>query len=93
MFQGRLNCISRVFEVTSKGISGKFQKYFKGVPRKFLLCLAEFSRKIKGCFNGVLISGFQACLNEVEWVFEGSFQSVSRMFSGHFKGASRKVVG
>ena len=24
VFQGRLNCISRVFEVTSKGISGKF---------------------------------------------------------------------
>ena len=61
-----------------------FQGRFKGVPRKFFL--------IEGCFNGVL-SGFQACLNEVEWVFEGSFQSVSRIFSGHFKGVSRKIVG
>ena len=74
--------------------------YFKGVSRKFqecskkvLQCLAEFSRKIKGCFNGALISGFQACLNEVEWVFEGNFQSVSRMFSGHFKGVLRKIEG
>ena len=87
VFQERLNCILRVFEVTSKGISGKFQRYFEGVPRQFF-----FSRKIEGCFNGVL-SGFQACLNEVEWVFEGSFQSVSRMFSGHFKDVSRKIVG
>ena len=64
-----------------------FQGCFKGVPRKFF-----FSRKIEGCFNGVL-SGFQVCLNEVEWVFEESFQSVLRMFSGHFKGVSRKIVG
>ena len=48
-------------------VSKVFQGCFKGVPRKFF-----FSRKIEGCFNGVL-SGFQACLNEVEWVFEGSF--------------------
>ena len=51
------------------------------------------SSKIKGCFNEVLISGFQTCLNEVEWVLEGNFQSVSRMFSGHFKGVLRKIVG
>ena len=41
-----------------------FQGRFKGVPRKFF-----FSRKIEGCFNGVL-SEFQGCLQEVEWVFE-----------------------
>ena len=35
-----------------------FKESFKGV-----------SRKIKGCFNGVL-SEFQGCLQEVEWVFE-----------------------
>ena len=51
-----------------------------------------FLRKIEGCFNGVL-SGVQAFLNEVEWVFEGSFQSVSRMCLGRFKGVSRKIVG
>ena len=45
-----------------------FQESFKGV-----------SRKIEGCFNGVL-SGFQECLEEVEWVFEESFQGVSRKF-------------
>ena len=70
-----------------------FQGSFKGVPRKFLCCLIEFSRKIEGCFLNGVLGGFQACLNEVEWVFEGSFQSVSRMFSGHFKGVSRKIVG
>ena len=47
------------------------------------------SRKIEGCFNGVL-SWFQAYSNEAEWVFEGS---VSRMFSGNFKGVSRKIDG
>ena len=35
-----------------------FQESFKGV-----------SRKIEGCFNGVL-SGFQGCLKEVQWVCE-----------------------
>ena len=40
--------------------------------------------KIEGCFDGVL-SGFQEDLKEVEWVFEGSLQGVSRKFKGCFK--------
>ena len=93
VFQGRLQGVSRVFE-----ISGKFQRFirevfqgsFKGVPRKFLGCLKEVSWKIEASFNGAL-SGFQVCLKEVEWVFEVSFQGVSRMFQGNFKGVSRKI--
>ena len=30
---------------------------------------------------------------EVEWLFEGSFQGISRMFQGSFKGVSRKIEG
>ena len=58
-----------------------FQESFKGV-----------SKKIKGCFNGVL-SGCQRCLKEIQWVFEQSFKSVSRMFQRSFKGVSRKIKG
>ena len=47
------------------------------------------SRKIEGCFNGVL-SGFQRC--EVQWVFERSFDGVSRMFQGSLKGVSRMIM-
>ena len=83
LFEGSFKCVSKIF----KEVFRLFQGGLRGVPR---ICF--FSRKIEGCFNGVL-SGFQACLNEVEWVFEGSFQSVSRMFSGHFKGVLRKIVG
>jgi len=31
------------------------------------------------------------CLQKVEWVFEESFQGVSRMFYGRFKGVSRRI--
>ena len=61
--------VSKVFQQCFKEVSSK------GVPRKFL----DASRKIEGWFNGVL-SGFQECLEEVEWVFEESFQGVSRKF-------------
>ena len=37
------------------------------------------SRKIKGYLDG-LLSGFQGCLKEVQWVFEESFKGVSRKF-------------
>ena len=40
--------------------------------------------KIKQCFNGDL-NGFQGCLKEVEWMFEGSFQGVSTMFQGRLR--------
>ena len=36
------------------------------------------TRKIEGCYG--VLSGFQECLKEVEWLFEGSFQGVSRYF-------------
>ena len=36
-------------------------------------------------------SGFQECLKEVEWMFEGSFQGVSRKYQGSFKGVLRKI--
>ena len=48
--------------------------------------------KIEGCFNGDL-NGFQECLKEVQWVFEGSFHGVSRIFQGSLKGVSRMIVG
>ena len=57
------------------------------------------SRKIKGCFNGVL-SGFQGCLKESEWVFEGvskvfqgCFKEVLGVFRETFKGDSRELLG
>ena len=50
------------------------------------------SRKIEGCFNGVL-SGIQTCLQEVQWVFEESIKSVARMFQGSFKGVLTKIEG
>ena len=68
-----------------------FQGCFKDVSRVFKES-SFFSRKIEGCFNGVL-SGFRACWNKVEWVFEGSFQGVSRMFQGRFKAVWRKIEG
>ena len=71
-------------------ISGKFQRCFRGVSRKFLGRFKEVARvfqerfkvlprNIEGCFDRVL-SGFQGRLKEVHWVFEGSFKDVSRMF-------------
>ena len=48
--------------------------------------------KIDGCFDGVL-SGFQECLKEVEWMFVRSLQGVSKMFQGSFEGVSRKIEG
>ena len=77
------------------------QGSFKCVPRKNLECLKEISRvfqeglkddsrKIEGCFYGVL-NGFQRCLKEVQWVLEERFKGVSRMFRGNFKGVSRKI--
>ena len=48
-----------------------FQDSFKGV-----------SRKIEGCFNGVL-SGVQGGLKKGQWMFKGSFKAVSRKFSGN----------
>ena len=53
-----------------------FQESFMGV-----------SRKIEGCFNGVL-SVFQGYLKEVQWVFEESFKGVSR-----WRGVSRDLQG
>jgi len=44
----------------------------------------DASLKFQGCFNEVL-SGFQGCLKEVEWVFGRVLQGVSRMFQGCFK--------
>ena len=57
-----------------------FQETFKDV-----------SKKIEGRFNGVL-SGFQRCLKEVQWVFEESFKCVSRMFQGILRGVSRDSI-
>ena len=58
--------VSRVSKRGSTGISGKFQKCFKGVPRKcqggskkdFRVLQGTFNgvpRNIEGCFNGVLV--------------------------------------
>ena len=69
MFQGRLSCISRVFEVTLKGffsdILRVFQgrlwgETFKGVSRN----LKEVQRVFQGGFRDVLRK-FQECLKKV----------------------------
>ena len=64
--------------------------YFMSVSRKVKECSKKFyaSRKIEGCFNGVL-SGFQ----RVQWVFEGSFQGVSKILQESFKSVSRRMKG
>ena len=51
--------------------------YFMSVSRKVKECSKKFyaSRKIEGCFNGVL-SGFQRCLTE----FNGCLREVSKAF-------------
>ena len=43
----------------------------------FQKSLKAASKKIEGCFNGVL-SGFQGCLKEIQWMFEENFEVVSR---------------
>ena len=59
-----------------KEVSRVFQKSFKGV-------------KINESSNGVL-SGHQGWLKDAQLVFEESFEGVSRLFQGIFKGVSRK---
>ena len=54
MFQGRFQWVPRVFERSSKRISGKFQMWFNGVSRVFHECFKRVSRKIEECFIGVL---------------------------------------
>ena len=48
----------------------------------------DVSRKIEGCFNGVL-SGSQWCLKEVQWVFARKIEECSkghlRVIQGRFK--------
>jgi len=51
------------------------------------------------CYNEV-VSGFQGCLKEVEWVFEGvskvfrgCFKEVLGLFQETFKGDSRELLG
>ena len=53
------------------------------------------SRKIEGCFFGVL-SGVQRCLQEVQWVFEESYKvSLSnrrlKVFQVSFKAVSKTL--
>ena len=75
--QGCFNRVSGSF----KEVSRKFQEF---VSRVFQESFWDLSMKIEGCFDGVL-SGFQEDLKEVEWMFEGSLQGVSRKFYGCFK--------
>ena len=75
-----------------KGVPRKNLGYFKEISRVFQESHKGDSRKIEGCFNGVL-SGIQRCLQEVQWVLEESFKVVSRMFQGSFKGVPTKIEG
>ena len=67
-----------------------FQGSFKGVPKRFLGCFKEVSRKIEVCFNGV-----HGCLKEVQWVFEEIFKGVSRKFKcfSRWRGVPRDLQG
>ena len=45
--------------------------------------LKGVSRNFQECFNGVL-SEFQGCLKEAQWVFEGIFKGFSRIKTLNF---------
>ena len=55
---GNLKWVSRAFDRSSKGISGKFQTCLKEVSRVPEGSFKGFSRKFQGCFNGV-VNGFK----------------------------------
>ena len=91
MFQGSFQWVSRVLSRGSKVFQGCSKKVFKDASRKFQGCFKKVTRFCEGrlrCFNGVL-SGFQGCLKEVQWVLEGIFKGLSRMFKGT---VSRKIL-
>ena len=48
--------VLRVSKRRSKEISGKFQKCFKGLPRKFQGCSKKDFRVLQGSFKGVFSS-------------------------------------
>ena len=58
-----------------------FQGRLKGVSREISVSFKGISNKFPDSFKGISISGFQGCLKESEWVFEG----VSKVFQGCFK--------
>ena len=53
MFHGSLQCVSRVFEKSSKGIPGKGPICFKGVSRKFKGWSKKDLRVLQGSFKKV----------------------------------------
>ena len=73
-----------------KGVPRKNLGYFKEISRVFQESHTGDSRKIEGCFDGVL-SGIHRCFQEVKWVFAESFKVVSRMFQESFKGVPTKI--
>ena len=64
--------VARVFQESFKDVSTKIKGNFREVSEVFF---KDDSRKIGGCFNGVLI-GLQGCLKKVEWVFQGCSKKV-----------------
>ena len=72
---GYLKEVQKKIQGGLKGSSRVFLGSFKCDPKVFY----DVSRKIEGCFNGVL-SGFQGCLQEVEWCL----RQVSKVFQGIF---------
>ena len=53
MFQGRFKEVSKVFQLSLKGVSWKFQGSFKRV-----------SNNIEGCLKGVSVRKFQGSFKE-----------------------------
>ena len=84
MFQGRLNCISRVFEVTSKGISVKFHWYLKEEK-----CISREISGVQGYLKEIQWE-FQGSFKGILRMFQGTFKGVPRkllvLLPGRLKG-------
>ena len=61
---------------------GDFQGSFKVVPGKILACFKEVLRVFQGRLQGASMEfkWVSKVWKEVQWVVEGSFKGVSRMF-------------
>ena len=91
MFQGSFQCVSRVFERRSKGISRKLKNilsvFHRNFPRKFFGCFKELSRVFQE--NSCVFQGrLKGVSLEFQMVFQGSFKDIIRKLKGCLKKVS-----
>ena len=80
MFQGRLKGILREISLGFKVISkNKFQRYFKGVSRKFQGCSKKVFRMLQERFKGVS-SEFKVSFKNIQKKLNGCLREVSKVF-------------